>query len=689
MVGKMQHSATYQLLHVNIDPVGHILSSKGQVCCVQPKFIEVLTVLARAYPNVVAREEIIKEVWGGNLFVGEKALTNAIWHLRKTFKALSSASEDGSDKEDYEIIETIRKSGYRLKIEPIFIEACDTPTKQSSTLSTQAVGVVAILLIVFIAFLYFQVFQPKQQLEEVTDFPGRELFPSTSPDERYLAFAWRKFGSHAGLYLKNLLKPEAPLKALTDGPENASVSVWSRDNQTLFYIEKHAGKCTIKSLHVVTGKKSKIANCVADITTVLTYSAEKNLLGFIAKQPAGNPKVTLLNLNDKTATELGCELDCQGSELESIALSPDAKQIVISRNLPNGLENLYLKSLETGKEVTLLSGHDDLRGISWHPTDDYLVVSSIEHGARTAYKLALDGKVLGTLPFDGLSYPSFSRSGYLYFHDWNINTSIMKLDLNAQVASSPFPLLQSQTSFRYPSYSSVSERLLFVSNQSGFDEIWVSNLEGDQRKQLTALGLQAMHPAWSPDGTKAIFTTKSHKGSQLQLLDMVTQQVTRLETGLKYHGKPSWSQDGSSIYISDGNNVFRVFVDSKSEPVKLTAGTTVVEHNGVLYVYKSEPQEMWRMEITTGDKTLLFKNAHLASSASWSVSDSGLYYLYVQRGDFRISYFDFANNAHKDIIRVPERSFSRSRGLTYIAEKQWLLFTGYEIPQVDIKRIQM
>lgn len=693
MVIKMQHSATYQLLDVNIDPVGHILSSAGQECCVQPKFIEVLTVLALAYPSVVTREEIIEQVWGGNLFVGEKALTNAIWHLRKTFKTLLASNEEESSIADFEVIETIRKSGYRLKIQPTFIDIQATPSKpdeQNLPFKLKVAGVVTTLFILLSVFIYFLVEQSSHQLESVTDYPGRELFPSVSPNEQYLAFAWRKFGSHAGLYLKNLKRPDEPLEVLVDGPGNVSVSVWGRDNRTLFYIEKRSEACTIKSLDIVTKTQSDIASCIADTTTTLSYSAEKNLLGFIAKQsPMDPPKVTLLNLNDKTATELGCELDCDGSGLESIALSPDAKQIAISRNLPNGLENLYLKNLDTGKEVKILSGHDDLRGVSWHPNDDYLVVSMIEHGARRAYKLSLEGKVLGTLPFDGLSYPSFSQSGRLYFHDWNINTSIMKLDLNAQVTSSPFPLLQSQTSFRYPSYSPVSERLLFVSNQSGFDEVWVSNLEGDQRIQLTELGLQAMHPTWSPDGTKVIFTTKSHQGSQLQLLDMATKQVTQLKTGLKYHGKPSWSQDGSSIYISDDNNVFRIFLDSKSAPVKLTTGTTALEHEGMLYVYKSETQEMWRIDLATGVNTLLFENAHLASSASWSVSDVGLYYLYVRRGDFRISYFDFASKAHKDIIRVPERSFSRSRGLVYIAEKQWLLFTGYEIPQVDIKRIEM
>ena len=71
----------------------------------QPKFIEVLAFLAQQYPNLVTREQIIEEIWDGNFYVGEKALTNAIWHLRKSLKSFDA---------NIEFIETIRKTGYKL-----------------------------------------------------------------------------------------------------------------------------------------------------------------------------------------------------------------------------------------------------------------------------------------------------------------------------------------------------------------------------------------------------------------------------------------------------------------------------------------------------------------------------------------------------------------------------------------------
>ncbi len=81
----------------------------GEKHSLQPKYIEMLNYLAVHYPRIITREELIDNIWQGNYYVGDKALTNTIWHLRQQLK---QANEHG------EYIETIRKMGYRLIVEP-------------------------------------------------------------------------------------------------------------------------------------------------------------------------------------------------------------------------------------------------------------------------------------------------------------------------------------------------------------------------------------------------------------------------------------------------------------------------------------------------------------------------------------------------------------------------------------------
>lgn len=101
---------------------------------------------------------------------------------------------------------------------------------------------------------------------------------------------------------------------------------------------------------------------------------------------------------------------------------------------------------------------------------------------------------------DGLSYPEFASDGSLYFHQWNIDSALMRLEVNNAVASSPFPVLSSHFSTRFPNYNKTRNKLAFVSNESGSMELWTAKKDGTSRKQLTNLNANIYNPVWSPDG---------------------------------------------------------------------------------------------------------------------------------------------------------------------------------------------
>lgn len=121
----------------------------------QPKFIEVLSYLALRYPEVVTRDELIDKVWEGNVYVGTKALTNAIWHLRQQLSPF--AQESG-------VIETVRKTGYRLLLPPIYDTFDDGEEQRQTTEAklqhaTKRMRVMAIVMgvITFICALVMEI----------------------------------------------------------------------------------------------------------------------------------------------------------------------------------------------------------------------------------------------------------------------------------------------------------------------------------------------------------------------------------------------------------------------------------------------------------------------------------------------------------------------------------------------------
>jgi DNA-binding winged helix-turn-helix (wHTH) protein/tetratricopeptide (TPR) repeat protein len=89
-----------------LDPAQNILWRDGKVLPLGPKVVHTLAILASHEGEVVAREELIRQVWG-DAVVEENSLAHNISVLRKSLK------EDPSDSA---VIETVPRRGYRFSI---------------------------------------------------------------------------------------------------------------------------------------------------------------------------------------------------------------------------------------------------------------------------------------------------------------------------------------------------------------------------------------------------------------------------------------------------------------------------------------------------------------------------------------------------------------------------------------------
>jgi Tol biopolymer transport system component len=72
-----------------------------------------------------------------------------------------------------------------------------------------------------------------------------------------------------------------------------------------------------------------------------------------------------------------------------------------------------------------------------------------------------------------------------------------------------------------PAWSPTAEQIIFVSNDSGNDEIWVINRDGGDARQLTRddYNWWDKHPSWSPDGSKIVFWSNRTGTWQIWVMD--------------------------------------------------------------------------------------------------------------------------------------------------------------------------
>jgi len=670
---------------------------------IQPKFIEVLCYLAEHYPRVIPREELIENVWGGNAYVGEKALTNAIWHLRQNLK--------GADA-DNEVIETIRKVGYRLLIEPELVKQDTTRQRsqqESSISKTERIKqysaiAVFFLLLFWLTFHFINDTQKTQQhhITQITTEPGAELFASPSPDGRYVVYKWLIADKAANLYLHDTQQPELAAKQLTFNRDVKGLSVWSNDGQFLFYTRKNEQNkyCEVVRLKVSSNQEKKIADCPLNGGySYIDISPDDTRLAYRSySEPADENGIYFISLTEKNAKpyRFSCANNC-GYEDRDFAFSPDGKSIAVTRRVNRFNENIYLVNIATLAAEQLTFNEEDIVGLTWHPQGKKLIFGTQRADVRNGYVLELSNKTLTPLNIDGFSYPAYAKkSGQLYYQQRDEKYHIASLQVNQDIATSPFPVIQSDFNHHYPDYSAVTNKIVYVSNESGYYELWSANTNGSERKQLTNLKKTIRYPKWSHDGTRVAFLApvEDNSGDKIYILDVNSLNISIVPSPFREHNRPTWGFDDksiiSAIYDHEYTDLHQISIaDGKAKRITFDGGRYAIMTSPETILYTRVKDGLWLKNIE-GDAPPLNKisGKNFNATYTWTYHKNKVYFRHNNPNNHHIAYYDFSKQQEYPIVRLPLRTFEAYGTITYLAGADKLLFAASQYPQADIKLLE-
>lgn len=131
-----------------------------------------------------------------------------------------------------------------------------------------------------------------------------------------------------------------------------------------------------------------------------------------------------------------------------------------------------------------------------------------------------------------------------------------------------------------PDLSSDGKRIVFASSASGSMQIWVMDVNGKDRKQLTTdKTVMNWGPSWSPDGKRIVFVSVRDGNSQLYIMNADGSHEFRLDPSKDDQMSPKWSPDGKKIAFvtSKGGNKVVGIVDL--QPRKVTYLTKSEENS--------------------------------------------------------------------------------------------------------------
>ena len=671
----------------------------------QHKPVEVLTYLAKHYPRLVSRQELIDAVWAGNKYVGEKALTNAVWQLRHQMQQFGVP----------DCIVTVRKKGYRLDIPPHQVpenqaKDAEQPRQAAERLDLEGrtkkrwrqlnpwplVGVVLVLGLVVWLLLPTQhasaplMEQPGWQLEAITQGDGRAMFPALSKDERWLAFSWQKIDQAANLYLADLSQPTA-FKQLTFDENHVGAMVWSADGRYLYYSDRAPvdGVCSIKQLDVVTLRNEPLTSCSRHSRVYLDISPDGRYLLFSGPANDTGESMYQLDLQNSEAEPeaLACSRYCE-ARVRDVAFSPDGTQLLLTRRFHRLSEELFLRDLRTGKEQQLTFGEEDIIGISWHPSGEKVVYGALHHGQRQGFVLELTSGHVTNLGLDDFGGQSrFAADGSLFFHSMSSSPQLAYLPVAPQLVSALFPLTASDHRFESPDYHRQREALIYISNESGFSEIWMADAFMQNRQQLTFLQSRVKYPSWSHSGEQVLFVARlpGDDRDTLTILDVATGKLTTLPTEMRWHVRPSWWYDDSAVIFSAERNLYRFdLADHSLQQLTFHGGNyAYMDSSERILFTKGRNLGLWQLS-PDGQEQQVLNGEEFTTSYAWSVYHGGLYFLQQRAEMLVLRHLDWEHGEITDRIQLSPEQVDVHNRISYAPELQRLYLEMSQQPRVDI-----
>jgi Tol biopolymer transport system component len=348
------------------------------------------------------------------------------------------------------------------------------------------------------------------------------------------------------------------------------------------------------------------------------------------------------------------------------AFSPDGQKVLFVRSQATGFPDEILTVSANGGEVTrIVSEHARVLGPPQWSADGQSIIFASDRGSHPGlWRASAEVRDSPVQINDSGWYPAVSRKGNrLAYQRITRSLSIWQMDLS--VAGKGQHILIPSTSETDqgpgPQISPDGMKLAYMSDRSGTMEIWVSDLDGSNALQLTAIG-SAGTPRWSPDSRSIVFDASGRNGTAIYVVGLqggAPRLLMPNNSGKESAVCPSWSRDGKWIYFASARGgkfqVWKVPAEG-GRPVQMTkhGGHAPLASSDRKYIYYAKTQyanpEIWQIPVEGGAERLLSPMIRPATWASWSVVEQGIVFAGPSgKGKPIVALFDLAKRQVRNL----------------------------------------
>lgn len=512
-----------------LDNSRRLLTKNGEVVQLTHKAFQTLALLVENSGRIVEKDELLREIWP-DTFVEEGSLARNISVLRKAL---------GEGPSDHQYIQTIPKQGYRFvanvrevidpstaelfKSDPPNWNGSDLPNIEKSVTAPANympyaifAGVIAAVIVTGLA-LYLSMYPASTPTAtttmKVTRFTstGKALDAAISPDGKYVVYVINDGGKQS-LWVKQVASG-SEVQIVPPADVNFQGLAFTFDGNYVFYNvwdKIHVGE--IFRIPVLGGTASRV---VSDVMPLMSVSPDGREIVVVRSLATANEGHLVAAMTDGSGERIVSKIGpVDKGWFGGPVWSQDGKWIAFALGGVGEQGQSFVRLAKIparGGEIQILSDRKFLGvgALAWHSNGRDLIVTASEQmqmpnqlwrvNSATGEATRLSNDLNG---YNGLSLTADSRALVTTQGDFQSNIYV-----GAESADAGWKRL---TSGRYEGMNlawTPDGRVVYVSQESGNDDIWIMNSDGSERKRLTNDPSIDTNPAISYDGRTIVFAS--------------------------------------------------------------------------------------------------------------------------------------------------------------------------------------
>lgn len=581
----------FSFIEFEADPQANLLIKKSREKRIEPKVMSLLVLLAGKNGGVVTRQEILDALWP-DMVVGEEVISQLIYSLR-------NALADDAKNPTY--IETIPKKGYRF-IAKVSITHNDTEAnfealalqnKKPMSFTKQWLITGVFILLSVMAFTWFV--RSYYVQEDSRMLRIKNILPITQNKGVEGDFNFHKSHNkmvyvssqdqHADIYLTELGQND--LQQLTNDKWIESSPLWI-DDQTLIYIRNKAGKYQIirhpltKATEIIYESTKAIFNLVIKNNVL----PEVSFMEYDNYQHNKLHELISLNLVNNEVTYLHESTLNLPSDIRHPVYSNDGNSLYFFDN-SNKVKNIVALDLKSNRYTTITQKFSWIEHIGLLDAENLLISGELSATKGIWQLNIIDHSIKSILPSSGGQriVRALLKQDKIFYATFKTSTNHLVGDIKSKTLN-PLLKLNTDADEYYGIYSKDNATIYFVSNRTGYAEIWSYNIETQKTQQISQLQASNIYQPVLSHTEDYFVVVYEKEVLKLSIISLTTGETVseREIPSMKY--PLAWSNDDKNIYISEHNKHVNIYkYDSE------TLMPTLIQQRAGLFAQESANSE--------------------------------------------------------------------------------------------------